>query len=729
MSDENTLSEGGAGQATVMLPAGAPNPHAFVTINADNSVTVVSQQFEMGQGTYTLAATLVAEELGAKLDQIKVVPANYGPQAYTNPLMGGQGTGGQTGTQGSYLKVRTAGAAMRTMLVGAAAARWQVAPDTVAIQDGVVSSGSISATFGDLAGDVMLQPIPANPRLKAAAEFRYIGKHVDRVDVKDKVRGVTVFTQDLKLPGMLTAVIARPTRIGGRIKSFDATQSLKFPGVRHVVEVPQGIAVVADNFWAAYEGKEKLQMTWDDTQAYRGSTADIFSELTTKLATAGDVALLIGTPDASLGSANKKLSADYRTAYVGHLPFETLNIAVQEKDGILNIWGSVQMHSSDVINIQYQLGVAPENVRLHQLVAGGSFGKRGHIQALHIVEAVSIARALKTDLPIKLMYSREDDMSAASTRLRAGFMDRIDAGLGDNGRLIAWRHRAAGQSVVMGTPFEPMMAPNGIDWFSIESGVDAPYDVANRSYELHTVKLPILTSWLRSTGSFHNLFAVESMMDEAAHAAGKDSLAFRLQMLGDDKRQKKCLTIAAQHAGYDAPLATGVAGEKRGRGLACGGAHRSYGAVVAEVTVFTDRTWRVDRLVCAQDCGLAINPDNICSQIEGGAGFGLSMARYSAITHKDGEIEQHFYSDHHITRMHTMPEVVPIIVPSDEGPSGASETITALIAPAIANALFAAIGERVRTVPLRISGEPPEEHWDVPATLNTFKGAKKTALL
>ena len=729
MSSGNSAAEGGPNQATMVFPAGVPNPHAFVTLNADNSITVISHQFEMGQGAYTLAATLIAEELDAELAQITVVPAGFNPQAYANPLMGGQGTGGQTGTQATYLKVRTAGAAMRAMLVNAAAARWQVDPATVMIERGIVSSGTKRATFGELAEEATRQPVPADPPLKAASAFRYIGKHAGRVDIKDKVRGRTVFTQDLKLPGMLTAVIARPTRIGGKVESFDAVNCLRFPGVRHVVAVPQGVAVVADNFWAAYEAREKLHVTWDDREAYRGSTEEIFAGFTSKLDSAGDVALMIGSPDTVLGGPSRKLSADYRSAYVGHLPFETLNIVVQEKDGMLDIWGGLQMHTSDVANIQYQLGIPAEKIRLHQLVAGGSFGKRGHIYALQIVEAVSIARALKTDRPIKLMYAREDDMSAATARLRPGFMHRIEAGLDAAGNLVAWRHRAAGQSVVIGTPFEAFMAPKGIDWFSVESGVDAPYDIPNRSYELHTVKLPIQTSWLRSTGSFHNLFAVESMIDEAAHAAGVDPLAFRLRMLGDDKRQKKCLTLAAKEAGYAAPLAAGPAGARRGRGLACGAAHRSYGAVVAEVTVFSDLSWRVDRLICVQDCGLAVNPDNVRSQIEGGAGFGLSMARYSAITHKDGEIEQHFYSDHHIVRMHTMPEVIPIIVPSDEGPSGGSETITPLVAPAVANALFAAIGERVRTVPLRIAGEPPEEHWDVPATLNTFKGAKKTALL
>ena len=729
MSNENTLAEGGPNQTTAILPAGPPNPHAFVKISADNTITVVSQQFEMGQGTFTLAATLIADELDADITQLRVVAAGFDPGSYANPLMGGQGTGGQTGTQASYLKVRTAGAAMRAMLINAAAARWQVDPLTVKITRGVVSSGTRSATFGELADEATRQPVPVDPPLKSAAAFLYIGKHVDRVDIKDKVRGRTVFTQDLKLPGMLTAVIARPTRIGSKVENFDSEECLKWPGVRHVVLVPQGVAVVADSFWAAYEARERLRVTWDDREAYRGSTEEIFADLTSKLGTAGDVALMVGTPDVVLGGQIRTLSADYRTAYVGHLPFETLNIVVQEKDGMLDVWGGLQMHSGDVTNIQYQLGIPPENIRLHQLMAGGSFGKRGHISALHIIEAVSIVRALKTDRPIKLMYSREDDMSAASARLRAGFMDRIEAGLDADGNLVAWRHRAAGQSVVIGTPFEAFMAPNGIDWFSVESGVDAPYDIPNRSYELHTVKLPIQTSWLRSTGSFHNLFAVESMIDEAAHFARVDPLAFRLRIQSNDKRQRRCLMVATERAGYDRPLEAGTTGARRGRGIACGAAHRSYGAVVAEVTVFADRSWRVDRLICAQDCGLAINPDNLHSQIEGGAGFGLSMARYSAITHKDGEIEQRFYSDHHITRMHTMPEVVPIIVPSDEGPSGGSETITPLIAPAIANALFAAIGERVRTVPLRISGEPPEEHWDVPASLNTFKGAKKTALL
>ena len=719
-------------QATIVFPA-EPNPLAFVRLNDDDSVTVICKHMEMGQGVHTGLATLVAEEIDAAVAQMRVeaAPGQAGPNAtYGNALIGGiQGTGGQTSMQASYMTMRMAGAAMRRMILAAAAKRFEVEAGGLSIAQGVVTHAASGrrARFGELAADAMAMPVPKNVVPKDAADFTYVGKHFPRVDASDKIHGRTVFTQDLKLPGMLVAVIARPTRPGAKVAGFDATQALQFHGVKHVVQVPCGVAVVATNFWSAYEARDKLQIEWDNSGAERFSSASIAAQFKGLLDQPGMVALKVGDADAALAAAAQRLTADYEVPYTTHATFETMNAVMQVRAGGIEIWGGSQIFAIDGNYLAHAAGIPPEKIKLNLLSTGGSFGRRAGPQATVWLELYSIIKALGTELPVKLMYSREDDMSSPGACYRPGFAHRIEAGLDGAGKLVAWKHRLVGQSILAGTVMEQGLVRDGIDWLSVEASVDQPYDMPNAQLELHSPKLPINVSWLRSSGTFHNGFANESMIDELARAADADPLAFRLGLLSADKRERACLELAAAQAGWSRPLAAGAPGTRRGRGIAVVPAHRSYGAAVVEVTVAADQSYAVDRIVCALDCGLVINPDNVIAQMQGGVGFALSMARFSEITFKDGEVEQKFYSDHHITRMHTMPRIECHLVPSAEGPSGAGETTAASIAPALANALADATGVRLRRVPLRLPGEPPEEHWDVPAQLNTFRGAPITA--
>lgn len=723
--DAHSANAAPAGNATIVFPAGI-DPLSFIRLSDDDTVTVISKNMEMGQGIYTGLATLVAEELDARRDQIQVVAAPIG-QAYGNVLMGGgQGTGGQTSVQAGYLLMRQAGAAMRQMILSAAAGRWSTDVSSLTIDQGVVRelAGKRTARFGELAKDAMAQPVPDAVTLKDPSRFIYIGKAFARLDGADKIRGKTVFTQDLKLPGMLTAVIARPTRAGATVSSFDASKALSFPGVRHVVQVPAGIAVVADDFWTALQGRELLEIEWDLSQAFRKSSADIYAELKTLVDSDGGLpAVVRGDVASAWPGAASTVSSYFQVPYQAHAPMETMNIIIQLRDGTLQAWGGLQMVSIDQFMLSRAAGITPDKVTVHMQVTGGSFGRRATAHSIPGIEALSIIQALNLDLPLKLMYDRSDDMAGPHNAYRPAFVHRIDAALDAQGSLLAWRHRLAGQSILTGTLMESAMVREGVDFMSVEGGVDQAYDIPNVSMEVHSPTYPIRASWLRTSGVFHNAFAIESMMDMLALASGKDPVEFRRSALPADARELGCLDLVAAKAQWFEPMRPDPKGGTRGRGVAVAVGHRSYGAVIVEVTVASDgASYTVDRVVSTLDCGLVINPDNVVSQIEGSVAFGLSLARFGEITLTDGEVDQHFFSDYHVTRMHTMPVVESHIVSSTQGPSGASETVACVVAPALANALAMASGQRCTKVPLVLTNEVVAQ-WSVPAGLNTFEGA------
>lgn len=721
------MSTSGISQDTLIIPA-APNPLAYIRLNVDDTVTVVTKSMEAGQGIHTAHATLVAEEIDASASQIRMesAPGEPGVQTiYGNFLMGGiQGTGGQTGVQSSYMMYRMAGAAMRQMILAAAGQRLGAPENELVISSGVVTHAASGrfVSFGDIALDAMKQPVPVDVKPKDASRFTYIGKHFPRVDIKSKTRGQTVYTQDLKLPDMLVAVVERPERLGGKVAAFDATSALKVPGVLHVLEIPSGVAVVASDFWTADKARQLIKIDWNYSDAVRVNTKHISLDLNAMLDEPGVEALKIGDPDAALESAAQRFVADYEVPYQAHASMEPLNGVMQWTDDGIEIWGGSQIFGFDSIFIAQAAGIPIDKIKLNMLHVGGTFGRRYGPEGAVWIELIHIIKAIGTYKPVKLMMTRKDDMSVSTVYYRPAYAHRIEGGVDANGRLIALRHRIVGQSMLEGTLMAQGMVNNGIDFMSVECSVDLPYQIPNQFVDLHSLPIPLKVSPTRFGGTLHNGFSNECFVDEVANAVGQDPLFYRLSHLSESSREGGCLRLAAEKSGWEHPLQSIEGNVLRGRGIAATPSHRSYSACVAEVSVFPDNTWRIDRLVVAIDCGQILNPDNLRSQIEGSAAFAISLARYSEVTIKDGVAQERFFNDYRIARIHNMPKVESYFVTSAQGPSGAGETVGSSIIPAIANALANATGLRIRKIPLRLPGEPLED-WPRPTPFNTLSKA------
>jgi len=698
----------GPGKTAGGAVAGTFEPNAFLRIGKDNSVTVLVKHVEMGQGTYTGLPTLVAEELDAAWSQVKVIGAPADAKVYNNLLWGtAQGTGGSTAMANSFDQYRQAGAAARAMLVGAAAERWKVPAASIVVKNGVVSHASgKKATFGELADAASKQPVPATVTVKDAKDFVYIGKNVPRTDSRAKSTGTATFTQDVKLPGMLTAVVAHAPRFGAKVKSFDAAGVKSVPGVRYVVEIPNGIAVLAPSFWTAKKGRDALKIEWDEATGYKQSSSDILAEYKRLAATPGKVARRDGDVAKALAGAPKIVEAEYEFPYLAHAAMEPMNCVVKLDADRCEVWNGEQFQTGDQFSVAKTVGLAPEKVTLNQLYAGGSFGRRANPVSDYVVEAASIAKALASQgtlgIPVKLVWTREDDMKGGF--YRPAYLHTFKAGLDASGNVAGWQHRIVGQSILVGTPFEAIMVKDGIDATSVEGASTLPYTIPDLQVELHTTQVGVPVLWWRSVGSTHTGFATETFIDELATTAGKDPVAFRLALLGKSAKHAEALKLAADKAGWGAPLAPGKnAGDRRGRGVAV---HESFNTTVAqvvEVTVSKDDKFTVDRVVCVVNCGIAVNPDVIRAQMEGGIGFGLSAALYGAITIKDGGVLQSNFHDYPVLRINEMPAIEVHIVASTEKPTGVGEPGVPPIAPAVANALAAATGKRLRKLPLSLA--------------------------
>ena len=697
----------GPGKTVGTSAAGRFEPNAFLRVGRDNTVTVVVKHLEMGQGVYTGLPTLVAEELDAAWSQVRVEGAPADASRYNNLLWGpAQGTGGSTAMANSYEQYRQAGAAARAMLVAAAAGQWKVGADSVQVKNGVVfhASGK-KATFGELAEAAGRQPVPANVKLKDAKDFVYIGKHVPRTDSKAKSNGSARFTQDVKLPDMLTAVVAHAPRFGQKLARFDSASVAGIPGVRYVVEIPNGVAVIATTFWAAKKGRDALKVEWDETTGFRGSSDAMMAEYVKLAATPGASARKDGDAGNAIGAAAKKLEASFEFPYLAHAAMEPLNCVVKLTPETCEVWNGEQFQTGDQFAIAKYTGLKPEQIKLNMLYAGGSFGRRASAASDYVLEAVSIAVALvkagKPGIPVKMVWTREDDMKGGY--YRPMYAHALRAGIDASGSVVGWHHRIVGQSILAGTAFESMMVKDGIDLTSVEGASTLPYSIPHMAVELHSTKVGVPVLWWRSVGSTHTAFSTETFIDELAAAAGKDPVDFRRGMLAKHPRHLAALELAADKAGWSKPLPAGKAGEKRGRGVAV---HESFGTVVAqvaEVTVDKDNKFRVDRVVCAVHCGVAVNPDVVRAQMEGGIGFGLTAALYGKITLKDGIVEQSNFHDYPLLRINEMPAIDVHIVPSTDKPSGVGEPGVPVIAPALANALAAATGKRLRTLPLALA--------------------------
>jgi isoquinoline 1-oxidoreductase beta subunit len=674
---------------------GAFAPNAFVRIAPDNSVTVIAKHVELGQGSYTGLATILAEELDADWAQIRVESAAADAARYNNLAFGKvQGTGGSTAIANSWPQLREAGAVARAMLVAAAAAEWSVPAGEITVERGVVrhAASQRQASFGALAAKAAALPVPAKPALKDPKDFKLIGQKLPRVDVPAKCNGTAQFTIDVTLPGMLVAVLQRPPLFGATVKSFDATEAKKVADVVEVVQVPRGVAIVGKSFWAAKKGRDALKVEWDDTKAEKRSSAAIMADYHKFAEEAGKPARTEGDVAQALQGAAKTLSATYQFPYLAHAPMEPLDAVVKLDAQGCEIWAGDQFQTVDQANAAAVAGLKPEQVKIHTLYAGGSFGRRANAASDYIVEAVSIAKALGANgTPVKLQWTREDDVRGG--RYRPVYVHKLEAGLDASGRLVGWRHRIVGQSILAGTPFTGMIK-NGIDATSVEGAANLPYEIPNLAVELATTESPVPVLWWRVVGSSHTAYAVEAFIDEVAAAAGQDPYRFRRAHLAKEPRHQAVLDLAAEKSGWGQPLPKG-----RGRGIAVAEAFHTYVAQVAEVTVGSDGKIKVDRVVCAVDCGIAVNPDVIAAQMEGGIGFGLGAALYGAITLKDGKVEQSNFDSYQVLRIDDMPKVEVHIVPSTQAPTGVGEPGVAPIGPAVANAVFAATGKRHRVLP------------------------------
>ena len=700
---EAAAQASGPGKTVGSAATGSFEPNAFLRIGKDNTVTIVVKHLEMGQGVFTGLPTLVAEELDAAWSQVRAEGAPADASRYNNLLWGpAQGTGGSTAIANSYEQYRQAGAAARAMLVAAAAEQWKVPASSVQVKNGVLSSGNRKATFGELADAAAKQAVPTTIKLKEPKDFIYIGKDVRRTDSKAKSNGTARFTQDVKMQDMLTALVLHPPRFGAKTAKVDTSAVSKVPGVRYVVEIPTGVAVIATTFWAAKLGRDALKVEWDDATGYKGSSDQIFAEYRKLAGTPGKPAKKVGDAEAGITGGAKKLEATYEFPYLAHAAMEPMNCVVKLTRESCEIWNGEQFQTGDQFAIAGVTGLKPEQIKLNMMFAGGSFGRRASAKSDYVLEAVNIAIQLvksdKIGIPVKLVWTREDDMRGGY--YRPAYVHALRAAIGADGKVAGWHHRIVGQSILAGTAFESQMVKDGIDITSVEGASTLPYDFAHMTVELHTTNVGVPVLWWRSVGSSHTAFSTETFVDELAALAGKDPVAFRRELLAKHPRHLGVLELAAEKAGWSQPLAPGKAGEKRGRGLAVHESFNSFVAQVAEVTVDKDGKWKVDRVVCAVDCGVAVNPDNVRAQMEGGIGFALSAALYGKITLKDGVVEQSNFHDYPILRINEMPAIEVHIVASTAKPTGVGEPGVPPLAPAVANALAQATGKRQRTLPL-----------------------------
>jgi isoquinoline 1-oxidoreductase subunit beta len=676
------------------LAAPSLEPNAFVRIAPDNTVTIVAKHLEMGQGVHTGLATVVADELDADWSQVRVVAAPADASRYANLAYGtAQGTGGSTSMANSWMQLRKAGATARAMLVAAAAQKWGVPASSISVDKNVVSHAQTGrrATFGELAEAAAQQSVPADVPLKDPKDWKLIGKTAPRVDSTAKTDGSARFTMDVYLPEMLTAVIARPPLFGATVRSVDRTAALKVPGVTDVVEVPAGVAVLGKGFWAARQGRAALRVEWDESKAERRGTSEILAEYKSLAEKPGLSARRDGDPSAGFAVATRTLEATYEFPYLAHAPMEPLDCVVKLEPGRCEVWAGSQLQTLDHGTVAHVVGLSPEKVELHTLLAGGSFGRRATPTADVAAEAASIAKAIGGRQPVKLVWTREDDIRGG--RYRPLFVHRLRAGLDAQGRIVAWEHRIVGQSFLKGSPFAGLVK-DGIDPTTAEGGSTLPYAIANLAVELHLPDVGVPTLWWRSVGHTHNAFSTETFFDELAQAAKRDPFELRRELLKDHPRHRGVLDLAAAKAGWGTPLSAG-----RARGIALHESFSSFVAQVAEVSLDKDALPRVERVVCAVDCGVAVNPDVVRAQMEGAIGFGLGAALFSEITLDKGRVVQSNFHDYRTLRIDEMPKVEVHIVPSAEPPTGVGEPGVPPIAPAVANALLKLTGQPVRRLP------------------------------
>ncbi len=670
----------------------------FVKIMPDNTVTVIVKHLDKGQGTATGLATLVADELDASVEQVRVEFAPSDPEVYKNLLFGVQGTGGSTAIANSFMQYREAGAAARAMLVDAAAEDWAVPAAEITVANGLVSHASgKSAPFGDLVAAARGRTAPESVTLKSPEDWVYIGKSFPRVDVPEKSRGAAgMFGMDVQSEDMVVAVLARPPKFGAAPKSFDASQAKKVRGVIDVVSIPQGVAVIAQSTWPAIKARDLLTVEWDDTDAESRSTEEIFAEHRRLAGEPGLVAHAHGDAAAGLEKAAKVVEAVFEFPFLAHAPMEPLDVTIRFDGDSATVWTGSQLQTMDHNVAAAILGLPMDKVEIVTLWAGGSFGRRAIYNAHYVAEAATLAKAWGKSQPIKIVWTREDDIKGGYYRPLA--VHKVRAGIGEDGSILGWHHRAAGKSIMIGTPFEQFAVKDGVDHVSVEGLEDATYAIDGFQVEVHNTNTQVPVLWWRSVGHTHTAYAVETMIDKLAREAGRDPVEYRQMLLKDDPRKLGVLNLVAENADWGKPLEDG-----RYRGVAVHKSFNSYVAQIAEISM-ADGQVKVEKVWCAVDCGVPVNPDNIVAQMEGGIGFGLGAILRNEVTLTGGEVDQGNFDTYEPLRMTDMPDVEVSIVPSTEAPTGAGEPGTPPIGPAVANAIFAATGEHPTILPFSKRG-------------------------
>jgi len=663
------------------VPRASGDLAAWIHVAPDGQVTLYISESEMGQGIHTALAQVLADEMEADWSRVRAVHAPADQARY-----GHQSTGGSTSIREGYTTLRQAGAAARELLVAAAAAAWSVPTGACRAELGQVHHDASGRTlsYGELSERAAALPAPRSPTLKEPAAFRYIGKPVKRLDSPDKVTGRAVFGLDTRLPDLLVAVVARPPVVGGAVRSFDPAAAKAVAGVRDVVQIPSGVAVVADGFWAASKGRDALVVDWDDRGNGALSSAGIRNQLK-EICGRGVNARSDGNAAAALARAARRVDAVYDAPYLAHATMEPMNCTAHVRADGCEIWAPTQAPTGTQQTAARITGFRADQIVVHTTYLGGGFGRRS--QTDFVADAVHVAKAIGR--PVKVMHTREDDMRAGFYR-PVGY-NELSAGLDAEGWPVAWIHRIASASIT--EQFGPLR--NGIDTSAVAGAANIPYRIPNVLVTYAKPDLPITTWWWRSVGSSQNAYITECFVDELARAAGKDPLAYRLHLLADHPRHRGVLEAAAQHAGWGSSLPAG-----RARGLAVHEAFGSFVAQVAEVSLRDDGTVRVHRVVCAVDCGQVINPDTVVAQMESGIIFGLSAALYGEITLANGGIVQSNFSDYPAVRMSEAPAIETHLVPSGDAHGGIGEPGTPPIAPAVCNAVLALTGKPVRKLPL-----------------------------
>jgi isoquinoline 1-oxidoreductase subunit beta len=687
-----SAADGAAAKALPKLPA----PNVFLRVGTDDQITVLLSQTESGQGVWTTLPMLIAEELDADWTKIRVQHAPNDP-AYNHLIWGYQVTGGSTSTWSEFDRYRQAGAVARTLLVEAAAKRGGLRADECRTENGMVIAGTKRWHYGELAAVAAKLAAPTTVTLKEPSEWKIIGQSPKRLDSPQKTNGQAVYGLDVHFDGLMTALLIRCPVPGATIESVNSAACRAVPGVRDVVQVPSGVAVIADHFWAAKRGRDALEVHWNLGAAGKQLDSEALVNLfRSELEKPGAIAASAGDINSGMAEATKTIDAEFKFPYLAHATMEPLNYAVRISADKCEMWTGTQGPGIDAFIASQITGLQPNQIVIHNQFLGGSFGHRTDFDSHTAAEAVQVAKA--AGRPVKTVWTREDDTRGGY--YRPAYLHRVHIGIDSKGRPVAWQHSIVGQSILSSSAIlAKMFIKNGVDATSVEGTADSPYlkNIPHHRIELHSPQLPIKTNPWRSVGNSHNAFVMETLIDELAQIAGKDPVVYRRELLDGAPRHLAALNLAAEKAKWGSPLAPG-----RARGVAVHAAFGSFVAQVAEVSI-ENNTIRVHRVVCAIDCGLAVNPDGVKAQMESGIVFGLSAALYGSLTLKNGVVVQSNFHDYRLLRLNEMPRVEAYIVPSTERMGGVGEPGVPPIAPAVANAVAVLTGKRLRELPLKLS--------------------------